>query len=81
MAYFSLLNRMQKTTICQKVFRMISSDQNLKHKMQRLNIFGQKQIIKLDPVFSDCLGHLVPIYAGIVVLSTVPWMVVLTTVH
>ena len=52
----------EKKTICQKVFCMISSAWNLKHKIQKLNISGQKQIIQPVPVVSDCLGHFVPIY-------------------
>ena len=54
---------MQKTTPGQKVFHMISSAQNLKHKIQKLNILGQKQIFQLVPVVLDCLGHFVPIYS------------------
>ena len=44
MTYFSLLTRMQKKASCQKVFRMISSAPDLKHKLQKLNVLGQRQI-------------------------------------
>ena len=63
MTYFSLLTRRQKKASCQKVFRMISSAPDLKHILQKLNIFGQRQIIQPVPVVSDCLGHFVPIYS------------------
>ena len=61
MTYFSLLTRMQKKASCQKVFRMISSAPDLKHKLRKLNVLGQRQIIQPVPVVSDCLGHFVPI--------------------
>ena len=61
MTYFSLLTRLQKKASCQKVFRMISSALDLKHKLQKLNVLGQRQTIQPVPVVSDCLGHFVPI--------------------
>ena len=42
---------------------MISSAPDLKHKLQKLNVLGQRQIIQPVPVVSDCLGHFVPIYS------------------
>ena len=42
-AYFSCFPRMQKKTFGQQVFRMISSAQNLKHKIQKLNNLGQSK--------------------------------------
>ena len=39
---------------------MISSARNLKHKIQQLNVLGQKQIIQPVPDVLDCLGHFVP---------------------
>ena len=66
MAYFSLLPIIQQQqNIGQKVFRMISSAQNLKHKIQKLNILGQKEIIQPVPLVLDCLGDVVPIYCQI----------------
>ena len=62
MTYFSLLTRMQKKASCQKVFHMISSAPDLKPKLRKLNVLGQRQIIQPVPVVSDCLGHFVPIY-------------------
>ena len=59
MTYFSLEC---KKASRQKVFRMISSAPDLKTILQKLNILGQRQIIKPVPVVSDCLGHFVPIY-------------------
>ena len=61
MTYFSLLTRMHEKASCQQVFRMISSAPDLKHKLQKLNVLGQRQIIQPVPVDSDCLGHFVPI--------------------
>ena len=65
MTYFSLLTRMQKKTISQKVFRMISSAPDLKPEIQKLNVLGQRQIIQPVPVVSDGLGHFVPIYSEV----------------
>ena len=65
MTYVSLLTRMQKKASCQNVFRMISSAPDLKHILQKLNIFGQRQIIQPVPVVLDCLGHFVPIYSAV----------------
>ena len=61
MTYFSLLTRMQKKASCRKVFRMISSAPDLKPKLRKLNVLGQRQISQPVPVVLDCLGHFVPI--------------------
>ena len=63
MAYFSLLTILRKKTISLNVFRMISSTWNLNHKIRKLNIWGQKQIIQPVTIVSGFLGHFVPIYA------------------
>ena len=60
-AYFSLLASMQKKSVGQQVFHMISSALVLKHKTQYLNILGQSQIIQPVSVVLDCLGHFVSI--------------------
>ena len=46
MTYFSLLTRMQKKASCQKVFRMVSSAPDLKHKLRKLNVLGQRQTVR-----------------------------------
>ena len=59
------------------VFRMFFRAPDLKHILQKLNMFGQRVIIQPVPVVSECLGHFVPIYST--ALSLLSWLTLILT--